>query len=464
MDDNLKQPDENGGTGAVTPAGSDKANEIKVEENKVRVISPGRMVMKRFFRSKLSVISLSMLAFLFLFAFVGPMLQFLPFIWRETQPNNSPGEPIVMQIRNRFYHEISGAANIEHVLRDVLGENIVPLPTEENPIVLTETVRRNHLATVNSLLDGSYGTFTNPSGVTEYFIVRGTGRDLSIVLGTRQRVREDGEFVTDENNQFVYEFVVGVDIMTQHIHSIRDRSVNSPPSRINLLGTDSNTFDIFTRLMYGGRISLTIGFVSVFISMFFGILFGGLSGYFGKWVDNLIMRIVDILACLPGLPMMMVFSAILDGFPQIEGRMIIYIVMGGFALIGWGGIARFVRGQILTLREHEFMVATEALGLPVSRRIIKHLVPNVMPLLIVGMVTALGTTILSESSLSFLGLGVPPPYAAWGSMIAQAQDPVILRNHPNQWIPAGVLIAMSVLAFGILGDGLRDAFDPKSKR
>jgi len=296
--------------------------------------------------------------------------------------------------------------------------------------------------------EGAFGSFTR-FGATHYFTVRGTGTiDVAIVLGTIV----DGEFVVTER------------IMTQHIHSSRDRNIHGSPSTRNLLGTDDSAFDILSRLMYGGRISLTIGFVSVFISSFLGILFGGLSGYFGKWVDNLIMRVVDILACLPGLPILMIISTVLSGFPDIDERFIIYIVMGSFAFIAWGGTARFVRGQILSLREQEFMVATEALGLPVSRRIGRHLIPNVMPLLIVGMVTSLGAAVLTESGLSFLGLGVRPPRAAWGMMIASAQDPVVLRNHPNQWVPAGILIAMSVLAFGILGDGLRDAFDPKSKR
>jgi len=216
--------------------------------------------------------------------------------------------------------------------------------------------------------------------------------------------------------------------------------------------------------MYGGRISLTLGFVSVAISLSLGLLFGGLAGYFGKWVDNLVMRVVDILSCLPGLPVLLIFSAILDGMPQIPVHMRIYVVMGMLAFISWHGTTRVVRGQILTLREQEFMVATEALGLPVSRRILKHLIPNVMPLIIVGAVTALGSMILTEASLSFLGLGVRPPAAAWGLMIASVRDPQVMIQYPNQWIPAGVLIVMAVLAFGFLGDSLRDAFDPKAKR
>jgi peptide/nickel transport system permease protein len=215
--------------------------------------------------------------------------------------------------------------------------------------------------------------------------------------------------------------------------------------------------------MYGGRISLTLSFITVFLEMIIGIILGGLAGYFGKWVDMMIMRICDVLMCIPGLPIMLIFSAILDGLNMAEDIRI-YFLMGFLALMGWTGIAKMVRGQILMLREQEFMVAAEALGLSVSRRIAKHLIPNVMPLLIISMTNGLGGIILSEATLSYLGLGIRPPKAAWGTMIGAANDPVALQFWPFQWVPAGIMIVMVVLAFNFVGDGLRDAFDPKGRR
>jgi peptide/nickel transport system permease protein len=139
-------------------------------------------------------------------------------------------------------------------------------------------------------------------------------------------------------------------------------------------------------------------------------------------------------------------------------------MMAFLTFFGWTGIARIVRGQILSLREQEFMVSATARGLSTKRKIFRHLIPNVMPQLIVSMTLGLGSVILSEATLSYLNLGVPKPYAAWGGMIGDIKDPIILQNYPNLWVPAGLCIVLAVLAFNFIGDGLRDAFDPKSKK
>ncbi|MCH5163448.1 MAG: ABC transporter permease [Clostridiales bacterium] len=229
------------------------------------------------------------------------------------------------------------------------------------------------------------------------------------------------------------------------------------------LGTDEYGMDVFVRLMYGGRISLTLGFVVVFLETFLGILFGGLAGYFGKWVDQLIMRIVDIFGCVPQFPILLILGAVLED-ADINQRYQIYYLMIIMTVLGWTGVARVVRGQILFLREQEYMVAAEALGLSTTRKIVRHLVPNIMPQLIVQMTLGLGGIILTESTLSYLGIGIPKPYAAWGTMISAAQKPEILQYYPNLWIPAGILIVLAVLGFNFIGDGLRDAFDPKASR
>lgn len=235
------------------------------------------------------------------------------------------------------------------------------------------------------------------------------------------------------------------------------------PSAAHLLGTDSNGMDVMTRLMYGGRISLMVGFVVVFLETLIGVVLGGISGYFGGWVDTAIMRFVDLFNSIPYYPIIMIIGTVMDRM-EIDPIKRIFILMAVLGILGWTSIARVVRGQILSLREQDFMVATEATGIRVSRRIFKHLVPNVMPLLIVQATMSLGSIIITEATLSFLGLGVKYPLASWGSIINAATNVHIMTNYWFIWIPAGMLIVLTVLGFNFVGDGLRDAFDPKMKR
>ena len=221
--------------------------------------------------------------------------------------------------------------------------------------------------------------------------------------------------------------------------------------------------DMLTRLMYGGRVSLIIGFIVEFIANFIGVIMGGISGYFGGWVDNLIMRIVDIFYCIPSTPILIILGAAMDAqMVDPTVRMVYLMLILGF--LSWPGVARMIRGQILSLREQEFMVATEATGIKVSRRIFRHLVPNVIPLLIVSASMGIGGTIIMEATLSFLGLGVKFPFASWGNIINDVNNTFVLTNYWFIWIPAGVLLLGTVLAFNLVGDGLRDAFDPRMKR
>lgn len=235
------------------------------------------------------------------------------------------------------------------------------------------------------------------------------------------------------------------------------------PSKEHWLGTDGNGMDIFTRLMYGGRVSLLIGFIVEFIETILGVILGGVSGYFGGWVDNLIMRIVDIFNCIPSTPLIIILGAMMDAM-QVDPKMRMLYLMLILGFLGWPSVARLVRGQILSLREQEFMTATEATGLSVSRRIFKHLVPNVIPQLIVICTMGLGSVILTESTLSFLGLGVKFPFASWGNIINAVSNVYVMTNYWFVWIPAGFCILITVLGFNFVGDGLRDAFDPKMKR
>ena len=281
---------------------------------------------------------------------------------------------------------------------------------------------------------------------------------------------EDGSYMKDENGNLIYdetemkisqrlegEYVINCD----QINFVIDRF--AAPSGAHILGTDGDGFDVMARIMYGGRISLMVGFVVVFIETFLGVLMGGIAGYFGGWVDNLIMRLVDIFYCLPSMPIMIILGAMMDAL-RMDTYLRLIIMMAALGIMGWAGVARLVRGQILALREQEFMVATEATGIRIKDRIFKHLVPNVMPQLIVTATMGLGGVILTESTLSFLGLGVKHPLATWGTIINSVSSASAMAHYAFIWIPVGMLICLTVIAFNFVGDGLRDAYDPKAKR
>lgn len=269
----------------------------------------------------------------------------------------------------------------------------------------------------------------------------------------------------DENGQMVDArlHVVNANIYVETEMKSDLIRIDEPPSSEHLLGLDHNGMDVLTRLMYGGRISLMVGFVVIFFETIIGVIIGGISGYFGGWVDTMLMRLVDLFNAIPFYPMVIIMGSVMDAY-RVSGYARIFFLMVVLGVLGWTGIARVTRGQILSLREQDFMVATEATGIRTSRKIFRHLIPNVMPLLIVNATMGLGGVIISEATLGFLGLGVKYPLASWGSIINQATDMYVMRTCWWIWIPAGCLIMLSVLGFNFVGDGLRDAYDPKMKR
>lgn len=228
------------------------------------------------------------------------------------------------------------------------------------------------------------------------------------------------------------------------------------PNSNHYLGTDLIGRDLFTRLFYAGRISLGVALAVVFIECVIGVVLGSLSGFYGGIVDAVIMRIAEIFMSFP-------FMIITITIVAVFGNSVFTLILV-LALLSWPSIARIVRGQILTLREMEYMEACEALGISDVRRIFKHLLPNVLAYVIVYATLGMASVILVETSLSFLGLGVSPPTPTWGNMIQEARNMLIIQHKWWYWIPPGICIFISVMCFNILGDGMRDAIDPKMKR
>ena len=232
------------------------------------------------------------------------------------------------------------------------------------------------------------------------------------------------------------------------------RGYPQPPGPDHWFGTDELGRDYLSRAISGARISLSIGFVAVGISIAIGIVLGSAAGYFGGRTDNLIMRVVDIFLSVPAFFLILTVNAYLP--PSI------YNVMVVIGLFSWMGVARLIRGQFLSLKEKEFITAARALGVPSRRLITHHLLPNSLAPVIVAATLAIPSAILTESALSFLGLGVQPPQASWGSMLENAQ--IWLTEAWWMWVPPGTLISITVLAFNFMGDGLRDALDPFMRR
>lgn len=240
-------------------------------------------------------------------------------------------------------------------------------------------------------------------------------------------------------------------------------NANQHPGIHHWLGTDQYGRDVLTRLMLAGQISLTVGLASMVLSLVIGSLLGAAAGFYRGAADMIIMRIADMLMSIPGLPLLLILAAVMSEW-KVPSEYRMYLIMMMLSLIGWPGLARLVRGQILSLKEQPFMMAAEVLGLSDKRKILYHLLPNTLPLLLVAATLHVAGAMLSESALSFLGLGVAPPTPSWGNMMEAANNFMDFTLRPWLWIPPGTAIFLTVVAIHLLGDGLRDAFDPKVKR
>ena len=519
--------------------------ELKTEEMhlddaaRVKQLSPGMMVAKRFFRNRLAILGMVIIVCMFLFSFLGgaliPYSQSQVFYTTEEMLKDyagataidqflfvtAPGETLPKDILSKTIiadstgkYEFTARAGGDYRLEPI-GESVYiiyfkektgPKPKditereigvgalmsftparsgqelsyefckgaltaisneeesmEADGISYTLNAAGNHGALVYDAEGNEYAFVSDMSinPVSGSYLSPAFKLDLIEMIENGQETltvsEEDGTETTyilqNKNGQYLVRRNQETQIIDTYAF----------PSKEHIFGTDGNGMDLLARLMYGGRISLLIGFVVIAIEVVIGTIIGGIAGFFGGKVDNLLMRLVDVIYCIPSLPLFLILGSIMDYY-QAPPTARIYLLCVVMAVIGWVGIARIVRGQILSLREQEFMIATEATGISVHRRIFRHLVPNVIPQLIVFASMGLGDVILTEATLSFLGLGIKYPAASWGSIINAVNDVNVMTNYLFVWLPAGMFILLTVLAFNFIGDGLRDAFDPKMKR
>ena len=555
------------------------------DQRRIKVLSPGMLVFKRFIRNKLAVVGLIILAIMFTFSFLGPL--FSPYTQTQVFTGMSTmsreyagaiynleerytvadgetfdsadraayllakgrGKTTFASANGEFYYEEvlpgfnriakldvvaqtdplgklptddpaiseefikayeankkAGSFTFEDVLYIITGTKIKTISTDRDIAVASTFVFdaykqaddkfvQSHpfkIAVANAIaeeadtiqledrefsieMDERSGTISDVKGghfaQISDIIVNPMDSSAFLSVDFKETVRETMNakgkefYFTDENGTETHYKIV---VVNQNYNIMRDMPTQLVrtyefPSKEHWLGLDNNGMDLLTRLMYGGRVSLMVGFVVIIIEMLIGVIFGGISGYFGGTVDTLMMRFVDLFNSIPFYPIVIIFGSVMDTL-QVESLTRIFLLMAILGVLGWTGIARVVRGQILSLREQDFMIATEATGIKTSRRILRHLIPNVMPLLIVSATAGLGGIIITEDTLGFLGLGIKYPEASWGSIINTASSAHVMQSYWFMWFPAGMLILLTVLGFNFVGDGLRDAYDPKMKR
>ena len=493
------------------------------DDRRVKVLSPSALVVKRFFRNRLAVLGLIMLVSMFVFSFLGGLIspygQDEQFYRYESQMKeyagvvenkefrymSAEGQKFDSVLQAKFqlaYQKKELSFEYKDVTYDIVEEGNDFYSISSNGTMLAMAFKDIvHGETVEFTFNEKFAALKAFDVAETAFSADGKDytldEDHNILLGgetvgyisrlvvspvengivfTRDFKEVLENAINDKVKEFQYTDESGVEDTykisydaTMDNYSIRRGKETyvydayAAPSKEHLLGTDANGMDMLTRLMYGGRVSLMIGFIVVFIEVVIGVTLGGLAGYFGKWVDMLIMRIVDVFYCIPSMPLIIILGAAMDAM-KVEPMTRMFYLMLILGFLGWPGITRLVRGQILSLREQEFMTAAEACGVRVSRRIFRHLIPNVIPQLIVTCTMSLGSTIIMEATLSFLGIGVKFPFASWGNIITDVNDAFVMTHYWFVWIPAGICLLIAVLGFNFVGDGLRDAFDPKMKR
>ena len=270
-------------------------------------------------------------------------------------------------------------------------------------------------------------------------------------------------FLEDKNQKFFIKpfirgekyKILGLLPCSRHLFGVNENG------RLFLLGTDINGRDVFSRLFFGARISLTVGFLALFIAFPIGLIYGAVSGYFGGKIDNIMMRIAEAILSIPTFYLLVILAGILPAnMTSVQRFMLITVIL---SFIGWAGFSRVIRGMVLSISNADFIVAAKAMGQKKRKIIINHIIPQTMSYAIVAMTLSVPSYILAESGLSFLGLGIQQPDASWGNMLKEAQSLTTIIDRPFLLMP-GLLIFVAVLSFNIIGDTIRDILDPKTKR
>ncbi|WP_404408699.1 oligopeptide ABC transporter permease [Jeotgalibacillus malaysiensis] len=248
-------------------------------------------------------------------------------------------------------------------------------------------------------------------------------------------------------------------ITTADISQVNIMQMTLEPSRDHWLGTDKSGRDVFTRLLYGGRVSLIVGMSCTLLVVLFGTIVGSIAGFYGGIVDSALMRFTDFVLNFPFLVFVIVLGAIFREY--VDGLTILIVVI---SILSWGGVARIVRSKILAEKENEYILAAVSIGCKPSKVIIKHLLPNVLSTIIVQSTILFATLIVAESGLSYLGFGVPATIPSWGNMLSASQESDVLANKPWIWMPPAIILTVTILSINFIGEGLKDAFNPKSIR
>ncbi|WP_099354213.1 oligopeptide ABC transporter permease [Fredinandcohnia onubensis] len=248
-------------------------------------------------------------------------------------------------------------------------------------------------------------------------------------------------------------------ITTADVTKVDIGKMNLAPSSEHWLGTDNAGRDVFTRLLYGGRISLTVGIACTILIVSFGTFIGSVAGYFGGKIDNMLMRFTDFVLNFPFIVFVIVINTILIG--KVSG---VWVLIGVISLLSWGGVARIVRSKILAEKENEYILAAQSIGCSSAKIIVKHLLPNVFSTIIVQATLLFAGMIVAETGLSFLGFGIPQDVPSWGNMLSVANQPDVLQNKTWIWIPPALAITLTILSINFIGEGLKDALNPKSNR
>ncbi|MBM7579756.1 oligopeptide ABC transporter permease [Jeotgalibacillus terrae] len=248
-------------------------------------------------------------------------------------------------------------------------------------------------------------------------------------------------------------------VTTADISKVNIMQMSLEPSNEHWLGTDKSGRDVFTRLLYGGRVSLLVGMACTTLVVLFGTIVGSIAGFYGGVVDSVLMRFTDFVLNFPFLVFVIVLSTIFYGL--VDGLTILIVVI---SLLSWGGVARIVRSKILAEKENEYILAAVSIGCKPSKVIIKHLLPNVLSTIIVQSTILFAGLIVAESGLSYLGFGVPQTIPSWGNMLSASQESDVLSNKPWIWMPPAIILTVTILSINFIGEGLKDAFNPKSQR